>query len=203
MIYTYKMSRCFATPSNLSAKEYTNKKSNLNLFCSLRKSFLANNKKSIGTNIACLKDNGNISSFMNQSSQLKIKKGYEYFSQNYKTDLSFNYVGQIMKNHLCAAYDIALDNSDLSNNFTIGAPINTRAQGTSLAQTVVVDMCGNHPPAFVNRYAEINDYTPSELSGGDDGFGTTTKNFKDKKKIIYDYCAVKKSSNINVLLPND
>ena len=22
-------------------------------------------------------------------------------------------------------------------------------------------MCGNHPPAFVNRYAEINDYTPS------------------------------------------
>ena len=39
------MSRCFATPSNLSAKEYTNKKSNLNLFCSLRKSFLANNKK--------------------------------------------------------------------------------------------------------------------------------------------------------------
>ena len=49
------MSRCFATPSNLSAKEYTNKKSNLNLFCSLRKSFLANNKKSIGTNIVMLK----------------------------------------------------------------------------------------------------------------------------------------------------
>ena len=197
------MSRCFATPSNLSAKEYTNKKSNLNLFCSLRKSFLANNKKSIGTNVACLKDNGKISSFMNQSSQLKIKKGYEYFSQNYKTDLSFNYVGQIMKKHLCAAYDIALDNSDLSNNFTTGAPIHTRAQGTSLAQTVVVDMCGNRPPAFVNRYAEIDDNTPSELSGGDDGFGTTTKNFGDKKKIIYDYCAVKKSSNINVLLPND
>ena len=62
---------------------------------------------------------------LNQSSQLKIKKGYEYFSQNYKTDLSFNYVGQIMKNHLCAAYDIALDNSDISNNFTTGAPINT------------------------------------------------------------------------------
>lgn len=197
------MSRCFATPSNLSAKEYTNKKSNLNLFCSLRQAFLANNKKSIGTNVACLKDNGKISSFMNQSSQLKIKKGYEYFSQNNKTDLSFNYVGQIMKKHLCAAYDIALDNSDLSNNFTTGAPINTRAQGTSLAQTVVVDMCGNHPPAFVNRYAEIDDNTPSELSGGDDGFGTTTKKFKDKKKIIYDYCALKKSSNINVLLPND
>ena len=197
------MSRCFATPSNLSAKEYTNKKSNLNLFCSLRQAFLANNKKSIGTNVACLKDNGKISSFKNQSSQLKIKKGYEYFSQNYKTDLSFNYVGQIMKKHLCAAYDIALDNSDLSNNFTTGAPINTRAQGTSLAQTVVVDMCGNHPPAFVNRYAEIDDNTPSELSGGDDGFGTTIKNFKDKKKIIYDYCALKKSSNINVLLPND
>jgi len=78
------MSRCFRTHSNLSAKEYTNKKSDLNLFCSLRKSFLANNKKSIGTNVACLKDNGKISSFMNQSSQLKIKKGYEYFSQNYR-----------------------------------------------------------------------------------------------------------------------
>ena len=197
------MSRCFGTPHNLSAKEYTNKKRDLSVFCSLRQAFLANNKKSIGTNVACLKDNGKISSFMNQSSQLKIKKGYEYFSQNNKTDLSFNYVGQIMKKHLCAAYDIALDNSDLSNNFTTGAPINTRAQGTSLAQTVVVDMCGNHPPAFVNRYAEIDDNTPSELSGGDDGFGTTTKKFKDKKKIIYDYCALKKSSNINVLLPND
>ena len=203
MIYTYKMSRCFATPSNLSAKEYTNKKSNLNLFCSLRQSFLTNNKKSIGTNVACLKDNGTISSFKNQSSQLKIKKGYEYFSQNYKTDLSFNYVGQIMKNHLCTAYDIALDNTDLSNNFTTGVPIHTRAQGTSLAQTVVVDMSGNNPPVLVNRYAEIDDNTPSELSGGDDGFGTTTKKFKDKKKIIYDYCAVKKSSNINVLLPTD
>ena len=197
------MSRCFATPSNLSAKEYTNKKSNLNLFCSLRKSFLANNKKSIGTNVACLKDDGKISSFMNQSSQLKIKKGYEYFSQNYKTDLSFNYVGQIMKNHLCTAYYIALDNTDLSNNFTTGGPIHTRAQGTSLAQTVVVDMSGANPPVMVNRYAEIDDNTPSELSGGDDGFGTTTKNFKDKKKIIYDYCAVKKTSNINVLLPTD
>ena len=203
MIYTYKMSRCFATPSNLSAKEYTNKKSNLNLFCSLRQSFLTNNKKSIGTNVACLKDNGTISSFKNQSSQLKIKKGYEYFSQNYKTDLSFNYVGQIMKNHLCTAYDIALDNTDLSNNFTTGVPIHTRAQGTSLAQTVVVDMSGNNPPVLVNRYAEIDHNTPSELSGGYDGFGTTTKKFKDKKKIIYDYCAVKKSSNINVLLPTD
>ena len=108
-----------------------------------------------------------------------------------------------MKNHLCTAYDIALDNTDLSNNFTTGGPIHTRAQGTSLAQTVVVDMSGANPPVMVNRYAEIDDNTPSELSGGDDGFGTTTKNFKDKKKIIYDYCAVKKTSNINVLLPTD
>ena len=103
----------------------------------------------------------------------------------------------------CKAYDIALDNTDLSNNFTTGVPIHTRAQGTSLAQTVVVDMSGAYPPVFINRYGEIKDNTPSELSGGDDGFGTTDKKFKNAKKIVYQYCAVKQSSNINVLKPGD
>lgn len=197
------MSRCFGTPSNLSAKDYTNKKRDLNIFCNLRNSFLANNKNSIGNNTACLKDNGKVSHFSNQSSQLSVKKGFEYFSQKYRTDLSNSYVDQIFNPNLCYAYDVALDNTDLSNNFTTGAPIHTRAQGTSLAQTVVVDMSGAHPPVYINRYAEIKDEVNTDLQGGDDGFGTTDKNFKDKKKIIYNYCAVKTTSDINVLLPTD
>ena len=193
------MSRCFGTPHNLSAKEYTNKKRDLNIFCNLRNTFLANNKKSIGTNIACLNDNGNISHFTNQSSQLKMRKGYQYFSEKYKTDLSTNYIGQIIKNKFCNAYDNTFNNSDISNNFSVGAPIHTRAQGTSLGQTVPVDMSGT----WINRYGEIKDNTPSELSGGDDGFGTTDKKFENAKKILYKYCAVKQSSNINVLKPDD
>lgn len=193
------MSHCFGTHPNLSAKDYTNKKANLSVFCNLRNTFLANNKKSIGTKSACLNDNGNITHFENQSSQLKIKKGFEYFSQKFKTDLSTNSIGQIMKNKYCNPYDLTEDNSDISNNFTVGAPIHTRAQGTSLGQTVPVDMSGT----FINRYAEVNRVTPIELTGGDDGFGTTDKKFGNSKKIIYDYCAVKHSSQINVLKPGD
>jgi len=193
------MSRCFGTPHNLSAKEYTNKKRDLNLFCNLRNTFLANNKKSIGTNVACLNDDGNISHFSNQSSQIKIRKGYEYFSEKYKTDLSTNYVDQIIQNKFCLSYENAFNNGDISNNFTVGAPIHTRAQGTSLGQTVQVDNSGT----YINRYAEIKDNTPNELSGGDDGFGTTDKKFINSKKIVYQYCHIKQSSNINVLKPDD
>ena len=52
------MSRCFASSSKLSAKEYINKKANFNMFCDLRTKFISNGFKSTGTNNACLNENG-------------------------------------------------------------------------------------------------------------------------------------------------
>ena len=192
------MSRCFGTSSNLSAKEYTNKKRDISLFCNIRNTYLANDKKSTVTNSVCLQENnGKINRFLNQSTQLNIKKGYEYFSQKHRTDLSTNRIGQIIKNNFCSPFDDTVVNTDVSNNFTFGSPYNTRSSGVSLGQTLVVDCSG----IYINRYAEIKDNTPSYLSGGDLGgndSGTTEKNFIKQNKIIYDYCAVKKSNNINM-----
>ena len=65
------MSRCFGTSSNLSAKDYTYKKRNFNIFCDLRNKFIANNYKATGTTVACINRSGIIAQFNNQSSQLK------------------------------------------------------------------------------------------------------------------------------------
>ena len=60
------MSRCFGSSTNLSAKEYTNKKANYNLFCDLRKKFIANGYNSAGSTVACLHGSGIVYHFRNQ-----------------------------------------------------------------------------------------------------------------------------------------
>ena len=65
------MSRCFASSSKLSAKEYTNKKANFNMFCDLRGKFVANGFNATGTNNACLNENG-IITCKNGSDTIKV-----------------------------------------------------------------------------------------------------------------------------------
>ena len=168
------MSRCFGSSSKLSAKEYTNKRKNINLFCDVRNKFIANGYKAIGTDNACVNDSGIFVKFNSQNDQLQIKKGYEYFLSDTRQDLSQNYIGQQIKDHFCDIFQNVTNNTDVSNNYTYHGTILTIAPAGDTAQSLIVDSSGT----YVNRYAEIaTGIAP-----------TGTNEFPNGKKIIYQNC---------------
>ena len=168
------MSRCFGSSSKLSAKDYTNKRRNINMFCDLRNKFIANGFKATGTNNACVNSSGILMKFAGQNSQLQIKKGYEFFLSDTRKDLSQNYIGQQTKNHFCSPFNSVTDNTDISNNYTYQSTILTIAPAGDTAQSLIVDSSGT----YVNRYAEIKNETAP----------TGTTPFSNGKKIIYENC---------------
>ena len=185
------MSRCFGTSSNLSAKDYTYKKRNFNIFCDLRNKFIANNYQATGTTVACLNSSGIIASFKNQSSQIKLKKGFEEFSILYRPeDISKNYIGQQIKNNFCSPYVDISQNSDVSNNYSVHPPFNTLAAGGMTGQTIEVESVGT----WINRYAEINPST---------NIPTSTDAFPSGKKIIYENCPIRDSGRIQVVIASE
>jgi len=181
------MSRCFETSPNLSAKDYINKKKNYTVFCNLRKKFIANNNKSIGTNIACLNDDGTIARFQNQSSQLNLRKGYEEFNKKFIKDLSINYTGQLITKDDCNYYNFS-NNTDISNNYSPNVAVNTLAYAGETGQTVEMDS----QDSIINRYSEI--VTKK---------GPATGEFDNGKKINVTYCALRNSNQITVVKPDE
>ena len=187
------MSRCFSSSSKLSAKEYTNKRANINRFCDIRNKFIANNYKAVGTENACTNGSGIIVKFNSQNDQLNIKKGYEFFLKDNRTDLSQNYFGQKIKNHFCEFHYNNNDNTDVSNNYTYRSTILTLAPAGDTGQSLIVDSSG----IYVNRYAEIKNETAP----------TGTDLFVNKKKIIYDDCGtdlpIRASGRIQIILASE
>lgn len=171
------MSRCFGSSSNLSAKEYTYKKRNLNMFCDLRTKYIANGKKHTGNTDACVDSSGVICHFNNNTIKLQIKKGYEEFLP-IKEDIS----GQKIKDYFCLPYNVDISNTDISNNYT-GMILTTRENTAHIFQ-IVVDSSGNH----VNRYAEINTVVDTDHNL-----------FQNGKQTITIKCPTRNSDKINVL----
>ena len=169
------MSRCFGSSSKLSAKEYTYKRRNINIFCDLRNKFISNNFKAIGTENACVNDSGIFVKFNSQNDQLHIKKGYEFFLSDTRKDLSRNYIGQQTKKHFCPPFDNVTNNTDISNNYTYHSTILTLAESGDTAQNIIIDSSGT----YVNRYAEIKN--------GDAPTGNGVL-FPNGKQIIYQNC---------------
>jgi len=185
------MSHCFGSSSNLSAKDYINKKRNFTNFCDLRKKFIARGYNATGSSIACLNSSGIVYQYKNQSVQLEIRKGMEQFSQKWRPeDISLNYVGQQIKNHFCSPYDICNNNIDISNNFTPQAPINTLATAGNTTQSIQIDAEGG----WVNRYAERR-------------IGTNNldalNNFKSGKQILYTQCPIRDSGRVQVVIATE
>ena len=190
------MSRCFASSSKLSAKDYTNKKRNTRLFYDLRDKFIVNGYKTTGTNNACVNNSGIILKFNSQTDQLNIKKGFEQFLSTNRKDLSQNYVGQQMKNNFCGHCKIPdINNIDVSNNYTSQGPLLTSATPGNTGQTLIVDSSG----AYINKYAEI------ERDLGIIPTGTNV--FPTGKKIIYENCGtdrpVRASGRMQVVVPTE
>ena len=171
------MSRCFASSSKLSAKDYTKNKSNFNMFCDLRTKFITNGYKTSGTTNACINDSGIISKFNSQTDQLNIKRGFEQFLSVNRLDLSKNYIGQKIKNHFCIKTNIPdTNNVDISNNYSYRSPVLTLASSGNTTQTFVIDASGG----FINKYAEIKTNLGEVPSG--------TDLFPNNKKLIYELC---------------
>tara|TARA_B100001175_G_C19479000_1_gene626010 strand:+ start:417 stop:1019 length:603 start_codon:yes stop_codon:yes gene_type:complete len=167
------MSRCFGSSSKLSAKDYTNKRANYNMFCDLRQKFISSGFTAVGTTNACLNKSGIISKFNSQNDQLNIKKGFEEYLSVARKDLSQNYIGQQIKSHFCSPYDTPQYNIDISNNYTPNSTILTLANAGDTGQTIIIDSSGS----YVNRYAEIKGVS-----------APTTTLFPNGKKIIYQNC---------------
>jgi hypothetical protein len=179
------MSRCFNSgSSNLSAKEYTYKKRNRNMFCDLRTKFIANGLKTTGTTDACINHHGILSHFKNKTTQLQIKKGYEEFLYTNVVDMSNNRPGQQIKEYFCSPYNIDISNVDISNNY--GGMILTAAVENHTAQTIVVDSSGT----YVNRYAEI--------ISTDNG-----SPFQSGKQTIYTNCPIRNNGRIQVITADE
>tara|TARA_A100001015_G_scaffold169218_1_gene188099 strand:- start:3310 stop:3915 length:606 start_codon:yes stop_codon:yes gene_type:complete len=187
------MSRCFKSGKNLSAKEYTHKKRNYNLFCDIRNKFISNSYKSIGSDIACVSNDGIFINFKNKSTQLNITKGFEEFSSKYRTDYSNNYIGQKFKNHFCSPIDnITNNNYDVSNNYTSQGPLNTVSSSlNNTSQDNQMDSSGQ----YVNRYAEIRNV--------ENIVKDSENKFINEKKIIYEVCPVRRGNKIFVVKAND
>lgn len=190
------MSRCFASSSKLSAKEYINKKANFNMFCDLRTKFIANGFKATGTTNACLNESGIIEKFNSQTDQLNIKRGFEQFLSENRVDLSINYIGHQTKNFFCSPYgvDISL-NVDISNNYYERSPFLTLAAAGDTGQTIIIDSSGT----YINRYAEID--------GSIDVPSAAGENFPSGKKIIYQTCGeglpIRASGRMQVVVANE
>jgi hypothetical protein len=185
------MSHCFGSSSNLSAKDYINKKRNYTNFCDLRKKFIANGYNATGSSIACLNGSGIVYQYRNQSLQLQMRKGMEQFSQKWRPeDISENYIGQQTKNHFCSPYDICNNNVDISNNYSIHAPFNTLASAGNTAQSIQIDADG----AWINRYAERK-IGPLNLDG--------SGKFISGKQILYTQCPIRDSGRVQVVIASE
>ena len=185
------MSHCFGSSSNLSAKDYINKKRNYTNFCDLRKKFIANEYNATGSSIACLNGSGIVYQYRNQSVQLEIRKGMEQFSQKWRPeDISKNYIGQQIKNHFCSPYDICNNNVDISNNYYIHAPFNTLASAGNTTQSIEIDADGG----WVNRYAERR---IGQLNLD------VSNNFISGKQILYTQCPIRDSGRVQVVVASE
>ena len=185
------MSHCFGSSSNLSAKDYINKKRNYTNFCDLRKKFIANGYNATGSSIACLNGSGIVYQYRNQSLQLQMRKGMEQFSQKWRPeDISLNYVGQQTKNHFCSPYDICNNNVDISNNYDIHAPFNTLASAGNTTQSIEIDADGG----WVNRYAERR---IGQLNLDASG------KFISQKQILYTQCPIRDSGRVQVVVASE
>ena len=188
------MSRCFKTNSNLSAKEYTMKKSGNTSFCEARYKFLRNSYQPIGTNIVCVNEKGFMIKYNNYENLIKLKKELG----NFRTDLSyFAGYGQQFKNKNCDIIPPKLSN-DISNNYGINVPILTYATDNMTAQDNIVDSSGN----YINRFAEIKSKTPiSELNLD------TSGNFINKKEQLWVDCSIRENSSTSsgpsIILPSE
>ena len=188
------MSHCFGSSSNLSAKEYTNKKRNYTNFCDLRKKFVANGYNAIGSSIACLNNSGIVYQYKNQSLQLQMKKGMEQFSESFRPqDIFIDYSGQVIKSNFCSPYDICNNNVDISNNYSVHVPFNTLASAGNTGQSIEIDADGG----WINRYAERRTGT-NDLSGN-----TTDAPFASGKQIVYTLCPIRDSGRVQVVLASE
>tara|TARA_B110000971_G_scaffold212644_1_gene242370 strand:- start:693 stop:1301 length:609 start_codon:yes stop_codon:yes gene_type:complete len=169
------MSRCFASSSKLSAKEYIYKKRNNNIFCDLRKKYIANGYRNTGTPNACINNNGVIVKFNSHEDKTNVKKGFGQFLSISRQDLSKNYVGhQIRSDMNFCSQNTSGSNIDCSNNYSYHSPLLTLAYAGNTSQTIIVDSSGQ----YINMYAEIKKTT---------GITGTTK-FPTGKKQIYELC---------------
>jgi|TARA_B100000902_G_C27250831_1_gene885174 hypothetical protein len=188
------MSHCFGSSSNLSAKDYINKKRNYTNFCDLRKKFISNGYNATGSSIACLNGSGIVYQYRSQSIQLEITKGMEQFSQVFRPqDISKNYIGQQIKNHFCSPYDICNNNIDISNNYYTHAAINTLATAGNTTQLIEIDADGG----IINRYAERR-IVPSDLSGN-----SADAPFASGKQILYTLCPIRDSGRVQVVIASE
>jgi len=180
------MSRCFGTPLNLSAKDYTYKKRNQEVFCDIRNKYKAS-WKAVGTNEACVNNNGIVVRYNSNSTMLNFDRAIE----NWNTDLRTNYTGQIYKETFCAPYTAPASNLDISNNYSTNGPILTVAASGSTAQTYVVDSSGQ----YINRYVEIKKQDSLNLDG--------SGNFVSGKQILYTKCPLRTGLLHQVILQSE
>ena len=188
------MSHCFGGLTNLSAKDYINKKRNLNMFCDLRKRFIGKGYKVIGTNDACLTKDGIIKHFRNSSIKLNIIKGYEDFSVNKRSDASKNYIGETFKKNTCLLYDTFNTNVDVSNNYGYRVAQTTMSffDDEQIQSREILSIGG-----YKNTYAEIKKtQNVSSLLNGEG-------KFKNNKKILYTNCPLRDSKMIQVVMPEN
>ena len=188
------MSHCFGGSSNLSAKDYINKRRNLNMFCDLRQRFIGKGYKVIGTNDACLTKDGIIKHFRNSSIKLNIIKGYEDFSVNKRSDASKNYIGETIKKNTCLLYDTFNNNVDVSNNYGYRVAQTTMSfdDDEQIQSREIISVGG-----YKNTYAEIKKtQNVSSLLTGEG-------KFKNNKKILYTNCPLRDSKMIQVVLPEN
>jgi len=185
------MSHCFGSSSNLSAKEYTNKKRNYTNFCDLRKKYVANGYNAIGSSIACLNNSGIVYQYKNQSLQLQMRKGMEQFSESFRPeDIFIDYSGQIIKSNFCSPYDICNNNVDISNNYSVHVPFNTLATAGNTGQSIEIDANG----VWINRYAERK-----IILGGTDANGK----FINGKKSLRTKCPIRDSGRVQVVMASE
>uniref|UniRef100_A0A6C0J9T8 Uncharacterized protein n=1 Tax=viral metagenome TaxID=1070528 RepID=A0A6C0J9T8_9ZZZZ len=176
------MSRCFGSSSKLSAKEYTCKKRNNNMFCELRGKYIANGNKPVGTTDACVNQKGEISHFINNTVQLQIKKGHEDFFSINDVDSSTNHIGQQFKNHFCSPYNDIITNTDISNNYTGDILTFTDTPHTFFTENIF-----SYTPILnqINQYAEIS---TTNLN--------STDLFPSGKQIIYENCPTRRGVKV-------
>ena len=182
------MSRCFGTPSNLSAKDYIYKKRNLEVFCDIRNKYKSS-WKAVGTNEACVNDSGIITRYQNNTTMLNFDNAIS----NWNPDLSQNYTGHQYKNTFCPVILPQTPNTDISNNYSTNTIMLTVAAAGSTAQEFVVDSSGQ----YINRYAEVKEM--SSVAGILD----SSNNFISGKISLYTRCPLRTKLQSQVIFATE
>lgn len=177
------MTRCFGTKT-VSSKEYINKKSNLSVFCDIRKKYMGTIYPQgkeykeenafpgkfgyrVGNNIACVDNGGTIVRYNSNLSLLNLAKAFVDF----RTDIKTQYTAQTAKKFVCS-YSLPLkdannSNANYSNGYNYHSPLLTTAEPGDTAQTREVQSwtkAGGNPDgdydddvnAINNRFAEVH-----------------------------------------------